>query len=142
MEEASPSTKNTVVVVTRSEPTEEPTPSDVEATTGIEISRVADTTVVIDTLLETIAEATIPTLEAALEDQQTFENDLREILSPEHSTIPESTTNPDNQTSFTATSTLVFSSKSDHDSSPFLPISQSKRPPPIKHKSSLKRPPS
>ncbi|WZZ35753.1 hypothetical protein YC2023_019154 [Brassica napus] len=62
MEEASPSTENTVAVVTPSEPTEEPTPSDFEATTSIETSPVADTTVAIDTTLETIAEATIPTL--------------------------------------------------------------------------------
>ena len=62
MEEASSSTENTVAVVTPSEPTEEPTPSDFEATTGIETSPVADTTVDIDTTLETIAEATIPTL--------------------------------------------------------------------------------
>ncbi|CAG7904339.1 unnamed protein product [Brassica rapa] len=76
-----------------------------------------------------------PTVSAlALADQQTFENDLHEIMSVDHPTLP-------NQNSCPLASGLVFSAQPDPDPTLFLPANHSKRPPPPKLKSSLKRPP-
>ncbi|RID72036.1 hypothetical protein BRARA_C03944 [Brassica rapa] len=110
----------------------ETTPKDTEDVTAVETNLHADPKPASELNEEEPVTETNYPMDEIPEDQQTFENDLLEILSPDHTTIPDS--------SLPASSTLVFSFKANPESAS-LAI-QTKNPPPLKLKSSLKRPPS
>lgn len=131
---------NPTWVEKKNSPQQQAQTQDAPATTGAPHQAPAQVAPVTITAVEKVAldnyreapnSVPIIPMDTSPEDQQNFESDLLEILSPDHSSSPSPSL---------PLSPLVLASNTVPDPPIFLPVSHSKKPPPPKLKPSLKRP--